>query len=113
MARLFSRTGAVAHDNPGYGHFEADARGGFDFPDDLSDELIRFHVRKVPMWEDETGRQGRLAAEEEARMRDPATLAALVSQLVRGQFPQSVPPEPAPAKTAPKAPARAGASAGR
>ena len=94
--RLYSRTGATAHDHPGYGRFEADADGGFDFPDDVADELHSFHVRKSPLWETEIERQARRGSEEEARMRDPATLAALVAQLVNAQSPE-------PAKPAAKA----------
>jgi hypothetical protein len=101
VARLYSRTGAVAHDHPEYGHFEAGKDGGFDFPDELSDELLRFHVGKQPIWEDQVGRQARTAAEEEARMRDPATLATLVAELVRAAQPsQAEAPKSAPAAKA-------------
>jgi hypothetical protein len=112
--RLYSRTGATAHDQPGYGLIEPGPDGGFDFPDDVAEEVLSFHIGKKPLWETEIGHAARLAAEEEARMRDPATLAALVAQLVKAQAPPpAVPaaPKAAPAKGAPKAPARGATAA--
>lgn len=80
--RLYTRTGASALDDPEYGHFDADENGGFDFPDDLSDRLHRFHAGGRPLWETDVERQNRLMAEELERRRDPATLMEAVQQLV-------------------------------
>lgn len=97
--RLYSLTGATALDDPEHGHFEPDGNGGFDFPDDLSDRLHRFHVGGKPAWEDDVERQNRLIQEELERRKDPATLLGAVEQLVRaasglqgGQPPADTPP---------------------
>lgn len=83
MANLYSRTGATVHEEPEYGRFVPDDQGAFAFPDDLSDRLLRMHVRKKRMWEDEEMRDGRLHQEAEQRHRDPAVLYAAVSELVQ------------------------------
>jgi hypothetical protein len=81
--RLYTRTGAVALDDPEYGTFHADENGGFDFPDEVSDRLHSFHHRGEPMWETDTERQRRQVVEEMERRKDPATLLSAVEQLVR------------------------------
>jgi hypothetical protein len=83
MANLHSRTGAILHEDPEYGRFEPDDHGAFAFPDDLSDRLLRQHVRKKRMWEDEEMQAGRLHQEAEMRQRDPAVLYGAVSELVQ------------------------------
>lgn len=83
MATLYSLTGAIAHEDPEYGRFEPDGEGAFAFPDDLSDRLLRQHVRKRRMWEDEEMRADRLHQAAERRLRDPATLYAAVTELVQ------------------------------
>lgn len=83
MASLYSRTGATVHEEPGYGRFVPDDHGAFAFDDDLSDRLLRMHVRKKRMWEDEEMRAERLHQEAEMRHRDPAVLYAAVSELVQ------------------------------
>lgn len=99
--RLYSRTGATALDDPEYGHFDADDQGAFDFPDDLSDRLHRFHTAGKPAWETDVERQARLIQEEMERRRDPATLMAAVQQLVEAaqatadNHPADKPPAPA------------------
>lgn len=94
--RLYTRTGAVALTDPATGRiYEADAQGGFDFPDDLSDQLHRFAVRGRPMWETDIERQRRLMSEELERRKDPATLLSAVEQLVRAAQAVSVPAAPA------------------
>jgi hypothetical protein len=80
--RLYSRTGATAVDHPEHGHFEAADDGGFDFPDELSDALHRYHVHGRPAWETAIERQNRLIDEELERRKDPATLLSAVEQLV-------------------------------
>lgn len=95
--RLYSRTGATTLDDPEYGHFDVNAEGGFDLPEDLGERLRRFHVDKQPLWETDIERQERLLAEEMERRRDPATLQALVEQLLRGQSTPVQAPAPAPA----------------
>jgi hypothetical protein len=99
--RLYTRTGAIALDDPEYGHFDADENGGFDFDDDLSDKLHRFAFRGKPAWETEVERQQRLATEELERRRDPATLQALVEQLTLQAAAGRAAAEPAPAPVAP------------
>jgi hypothetical protein len=79
--------------------------GGFDFPNEVSDELASFHVRGRPMWEDQIGRQRRLIQEEAARRADPATLLDAVEQLVQQAKAESA--KPVPAKPAVKAKAAA------
>jgi hypothetical protein len=81
--RLYSRLGVVSLDDPDYGTFTADERGGFDFPDDVSDRLHGFHYQGKPMWESEIERANRLITEEQARRADPSTLLSAVEQLVR------------------------------
>ncbi|MCX4750905.1 hypothetical protein OG455_41225 [Kitasatospora sp. NBC_01287] len=83
--RLYSRTGATALDDPEYGHFEADADGGFDLPDPLAAREHGFAVRGARIWETDIERQHRLIAEEVERRKDPATLLQAVEQLVNAQ----------------------------
>lgn len=80
--RLYSRTSAGAIDDPAYGHFEPDPdHGGFDLPDELSDQLHSVHLRKKPAWETEEERNERLHGEESARRRDPETLYTAVAEI--------------------------------
>lgn len=105
--RLYSLTGATALDDPQYGHFDADDQGGFDFPDDVSEPLRRFHAGGKPMWEDDIQRQNRLINEELERRKDPATLLGAVEALVaaaRGSAQAAQPADTAPAVK--KAPAK-------
>lgn len=80
--RLFTRTGATALDHPAFGHFDADELGGFDFPNELSDQLHGFSAGGRPLWETDIERQHRTIREELERRRDPATLMDAVAQLV-------------------------------
>lgn len=80
--RLYTRTGATALDDPEFGHFEAAPDGSFEFPDELSDRLVRFHRRGQPMWETQIDQQARMGSEDLARRRDPATLYSAVDGLV-------------------------------
>ena len=80
--RLYSKTYAGAIDDPVYGHFEPDKdHGGFDLPDELSDQLHSVHVRRKPAWETEEERNERLHGEESARRRDPETLYNAVAEI--------------------------------
>lgn len=80
--RLFSLNNAGAVDDPVYGHFVPDPdHGGFDLPDELSDQLHSFHHRKKPAWETETERDERLHGEESARRRDPENLYNAVGEI--------------------------------
>lgn len=92
--RLYTRTGATALDHPTYGHFDADEQGGFNFPNELSDQLHGFAVAGRPLWETDIERQNRLIAEEMERRRDPATLMAAVQQLVDAAQSTKAPTEP-------------------
>ena len=70
-------------DHPVWGHFEADPdHGGFDLPDEMSDEMHSFHLRGKPMWESEDERSVRLHGEESARRRDPESLYNAVAELL-------------------------------
>jgi len=102
--RLYTLTGATALDDGEYGHFEADEQGGFDFPDDLSDRLHRFHFGGRPQWETDVERQERLIAEELERRKDPATLLEAVQLLV--QAAQGTAAQPAPEAPAEPTPAK-------
>jgi hypothetical protein len=95
--RLYTRTGATALDHPDYGHFDADDNGGFDFPDDVSEQLHRFHVGGRPAWESDIERQARLLDEERQRRQDPETLLAAVEQIMRAAQATQPAAEPAPA----------------
>jgi hypothetical protein len=70
---------ASAVDDPEHGHFEPGEDGGFDFPDDLSDRLLRFHHRGKPAWEADEQRALRMHGEEMARRRDPESLYTAVA----------------------------------
>jgi hypothetical protein len=70
-------------DHPVWGNFAADPdHGGFDLPDELSDEMHSFHHRGKKIWETEDERSERLHGDETARQRDPATLYAAIGELV-------------------------------
>lgn len=82
MARLYSRMTAAAVDDPEFGHYDVSPEhGGFDFPDELSDRLHRFHHRGTPAWETEDERTRRLHGEEAARRRDPESLYNAVEKI--------------------------------
>lgn len=83
MARLYP-IGAPrpAFDHGQWGHFDAAADGGFDLPDELSDEMYSFHHRGKKVWETEDERSDRLHGDEMARRRDPANLFDAVERLV-------------------------------
>jgi hypothetical protein len=67
-------------DHPAWGRHEArDEDGGFDLPDDLSDELHSFHYRGKRIWETEDERSERMQREGLAHRRDPAALYETVS----------------------------------
>ena len=57
--------------------------GGFDFPDEVSDQLHRFAVRGERLWEDSIERQRRILDAEMDRRRDPASLYEAVAKLVQ------------------------------
>ncbi|MFB8182629.1 hypothetical protein ACFC8N_42900 [Streptomyces sp. NPDC055966] len=99
--RLYSRTGATALDDPTYGHIEANADGGFDFPNELSDQLHGFCVNGQPLWETDVERQHRLINEELERRKDPATLLGAVEQLVKAAQATKALADPAESKPAP------------
>jgi hypothetical protein len=107
--RLYTRTGASALTDPDTGRiYEANAEGGFDFPDDLSDRLHKFAVRGQPMWETDIERQRRLMSEELERRKDPATLLSAVEKILnaaKAVQPAAEPAAPAvdPAPIAPVA----------
>lgn len=110
--RLYTRTGATALDDPEFGHFDADAQGGFDLPDELSDRLHKFAFSGKPAWETDVQRQQRMLAEEQERRKDPATLLGVVEQLMRAPQQSAVPrmePPASPATPSKRASKRAAA----
>lgn len=103
--RLYSRLDAASVTHAGRTYDPKDD-GGFDFPEDVAQELHTFHVNGTPAWETQIERQNRLIAEEIERRKDPATLLAVVEQLmhaaeaVRPPTPEPTPePAPTPAPT--------------
>jgi hypothetical protein len=91
--RLYTRTGATALTDPKTGiTYKADEQGGFDFPDEFSDEQQGFATRGRPMWENDIQRQRRVMAEEMERRKDPAAMLEVMEQLLQA------------AKSAPAAP---------
>ena len=101
--RLYPRADQTTIDDPEWGHFDAGPDGAFDLPEELAEQLRRFHVNKQPLWETDIERQNRLAAEELERRRDPMTLLAAVEQLVAAAATVQPEPSPTPAKRARKA----------
>jgi hypothetical protein len=81
--RLYALTGAVALDDPEFGHLEADEQGGFAMPGPLSDRLHRFHVNGAPLWESDAERHLRGVAEDRAHAQDPAVMLGLMQRLVQ------------------------------
>lgn len=94
--RLYSLADAASVTHGGIAYQAADD-GGFDFPPDLEEHMHRLAVGGRRQWETSIERQNRMIAAEEARMRDPATLASLVADLLKAQSP------PARSKPAPPA----------
>lgn len=80
--RLYSRTGAVALEDPEYGRFEAKKDGTFDLPDELAERELSFHDRGRPRWETEIDRQRRITSDDLDRSRDPAALLEAVQQIL-------------------------------
>lgn len=83
--RLYSLTGATALTDPATGetyrpHVE---HGGFDFPDEFSDQIQRFATRGKPQWENDIQRQQRLLAAEMERRKDPAAMLGVMEQLLQ------------------------------
>lgn len=90
-------------DHPVWGRYEVIAgdgedAGGFDLPDELSDEIHSFHYRGKRIWETEDERAERRQREGLAHRRDPAALyetvsgmADLTRQLAAVQLGQSAP----------------------
>jgi hypothetical protein len=73
-------------DHPVWGHHEAikgdgEDAGGFELPDELSDELHSFHYRGKRIWETEDERSERRQREGLAHRRDPAALYETVSDM--------------------------------
>lgn len=99
--RLYPK-GAPRHvvDHPKWGHFEAAGDGGFDFPDEMSDELHSFHHRGKPLWENDDERSVRLHTDDLERRRDPAALydavdnfTGLLGKLAAVQVPAAAAPD--------------------
>jgi hypothetical protein len=86
-------------EHPAWGRYEAGKEdGGFDLPDELSDELHSFCHRGKRIWETEDERSERQQREGLAHRRDPAALfetvsgmADLTRQLAAVQLGQSAP----------------------
>jgi len=118
--RLYSLVGADAHVDPEYGRFTPDEAGGYDFPDEVSDQIGGFAVKGRKLWETEPERADRLHGMEMARRRDPASMLTameenaaltrkvteLMAMLTAAQLGQTASPA-APSET-PEAPAEGG-----
>ena len=78
--RLYSLVGADAHVAPEYGRFTPDEAGGFDFPDEVSDQIGGFAVKGRKLWETEPERADRLHGMEMARRRDPASMLTAMEE---------------------------------
>jgi hypothetical protein len=90
-------------DHPVWGRYEVRDHGGFDLPDELSDEMHSFCIRGKHVWETEDERTDRLRSEGLAHRRDPAALfetvsgmADLTRQLAAVQLGQSAPAPASP-----------------
>lgn len=82
--RLYSLADAASVSHGGTTYEPADD-GGFDFPPALEEHMHRLAVNGQKQWETSIERQNRQIAAEAARMRDPATLASLVADLLKAQ----------------------------
>ena len=91
--RLFSRTGAAMFGHGGKTYEPADD-GAFEFPEDLANELVTYHVNGQPLWETDLARRQRLVAEEMERRKDPATLLSAVEQILAAAQKTQSGPEP-------------------
>src|SRR5215471_15714097 len=80
--RLYPLTGATTTVTSGGVTYKPAGDGGFDFPPGLETHLHAVAVGGVRQWETAIERQARVAAEELARLRDPATMTAAVAELV-------------------------------
>jgi len=79
--RLYSTTGATQVDDPVHGTFKPDADGAFDgLPDAMYADL---HGR--PGWENDAERVARITAEQQEKLRDPATMLAELQKMNSGQ----------------------------
>lgn len=111
--RLYSLTGAASVTAGGTRYEPADD-GGFDFPPGLQRLMHAVHVGGQKQWETSIERQHRAAAEELARIRDPATMYAAVAELVaaaKTATQAQAAAEPAPKAEAPAKAATAKAAA--
>jgi hypothetical protein len=99
---LFGTTSLV-HDE--HGEFEPDEDGGFELPHEFGVELHKVHLNGQKAWETDAERSLRIAAEEDAHRKDPATLLAAVESLVAAQT--AAAEAAAEANKAPEKPSRA------
>jgi hypothetical protein len=83
--KLYTLTGASGVSNEDYGDFDVDEDGSIEVPEAFGVLLRDSHIGGVKAWEDEIERFHRLAAEDVARRKDPATLLATVEKLVEQQ----------------------------
>lgn len=79
--RLYTRLGATIVRHPEFGEYVVDADGAVDVPEALGRRMHATHFDGRLAWEDDAERAARLAADEDARRKDPATLLAAVEAL--------------------------------
>ena len=103
--RLYPRRAGTDQVKHGDVTYTPASDGGFDFPDEVSDQLHRFAVRGERLWEDSTERHRRILAEEMDRRRDPAELYAAVAKIAA-----AADALPTPKAETPKGRAKAAAS---
>lgn len=79
--RLHSRLGASSVQHEQFGCFDVDADGVVDVPEPLGHILHSTHIGGQQAWETDAELAARLAAEDLARRKDPATLLAALEAL--------------------------------
>jgi uncharacterized phage infection (PIP) family protein YhgE len=80
--RLYSLNDTAAVVDPETGEqYNADAQGAFEIPAEFGAQLHATYFESGKIWETDTERVERLAAEDYARQQDPATLLAEVRAL--------------------------------
>lgn len=108
--KLFSLKDASKVSHPDHGEFVPSADGSFDLPHEFAEFLHRQHIGGEKHWETDGERSLRLAAEDEAHRKDPATLLGAVEDLVKHLSNQ---PNDAEAKKTAAAAKRAAAKAAK
>ena len=78
--RLYSLVGADSHVTADGARHTPDKAGGFDFPEEVADQIGGFAVKGKRLWETEGERVERLHGLEMARRRDPASMLTAMEE---------------------------------